>query len=144
MVFFFFFKYFTMFDTTFKKKKKKKKKGNHILRPPQFSTSHHKPTKPHHKFNKNYQIHYQLPQIQSLQSQTQEQIHKIAKNQVKPTAKSDRRHRRGVAPKQPPTTYDKPQPTKKPITNSTNKLREREREIRLAKPNATIARPHRL
>ena len=103
-------------------------KQTHHCQPPQFSTSHHKPTKPHHKFNKSYQIHHQLPQIQSSQSQTQEQIHITQKNKVKPTTKSNRRHRRGVAPKQPPTTYGKPQPTKKPITSSTNKSRERERE----------------
>jgi hypothetical protein len=35
----------------------------------------------------------------------QEQIHKISKNQAKPTPKSNRHHRRVVAPKQPPTTH---------------------------------------
>ncbi len=81
--------------------------------PPQFSTSHHKPTKPHHKFNKNYQIHHQLPQIQSHKCKNkstnrkkikqnpqpaQEQIHKISKDQAKPTPtpKSNRRHRRAL------------------------------------------------
>jgi hypothetical protein len=81
--------------------------------PPQFSTSHHKPTKPHHKFNKNYQIHHQLPQIQSHKRKNkstnrkkikqnpqpaQEQIHKISKDQAKPTPtpKSNRRHRRAL------------------------------------------------
>jgi hypothetical protein len=81
--------------------------------PPQFSTSFHKPTKPHHKFNKNYQIHHQLPQIQSYKRKNkstnrkkikqnpqpaQEQIHKISKDQAKPTPtpKSNRRHRRAL------------------------------------------------
>ena len=81
--------------------------------PPQFSTSHHKPTKPHHKFNKNYQIHHQLPQIQSHKRKNkstnrkkikqnpqpaQEQIHKISKDQAKPTPtpKSNRRHHRAL------------------------------------------------
>jgi hypothetical protein len=88
-------------------------KQTHHCQPPQFSTSHHKPTKPHHKFNKNYQIHYQLPQIQSHKRKNkstnrkkikqnpqpaQEQIHKISKDQAKPTPtpKSNRRHRRAL------------------------------------------------
>jgi hypothetical protein len=88
-------------------------KQTHHCQPPQFSTNHHKPTKPHHKFNKNYQIHHQLPQIQSHKRKNkstnrkkikqnpqpvQEQIHKISKDQAKPTPtpKSNRRHRRAL------------------------------------------------
>jgi hypothetical protein len=64
----------------------KKKKPNHIFWPPQFSTSHHKPTKPHHKFNRNYQIHHQPPQIQSKFTITNTRINpQTAKNKAKPT-----------------------------------------------------------